>query len=44
MAALHPRFLIRTAHVLAMALLLGGSAAVRYGLRTDRSPPLATFE
>jgi len=41
-ASLH--LLVRTVHVLGMALLLGGSAAVWYALRTGRSVPLTTFE
>jgi hypothetical protein len=36
--------LVRTVHVLGMAFLLGGSAAVWYALRTGRSVPLTTFE
>lgn len=40
--ALH--LLVRTVHVLGMAVLLGGSAAVWYALRADRAVPLATFE
>ena len=36
--------LVRTVHVLGMAMLLGGSAAVWYALRTDRGVPLVTFE
>ena len=41
-ASLH--LLVRTVHVLGMAVLLGGTVAVWYARRTDRSVPSLSFE